>query len=177
MTMEQINARLEELKQQKAALRGTETEVYARIVGYYRSVRNWNAGKKEEYRSRLNYSSWSGEKKPPAAGESSLMTLVKTGDPSPVSPALSDGRSTGYLYFFRKTCPNCPPVAAWLKHCGLEGRAVDVDRESGFHEAAKYDISTAPTVVFLDGQGRETGRGSSISALEAQVGAASAAGA
>ena len=31
---------------------GTETEVYARIVGYYRSVRNWNKGKRDEYDHR-----------------------------------------------------------------------------------------------------------------------------
>lgn len=34
---------------------GKETEVYARIVGYYRVVRNWNAGKKEEYKHRKNF--------------------------------------------------------------------------------------------------------------------------
>jgi ribonucleoside-triphosphate reductase len=34
-----------------------ETEVYARIVGYYRPVQNWNIGKKGEYkmRKKLNY--------------------------------------------------------------------------------------------------------------------------
>ncbi|MDO5576233.1 MAG: ribonucleoside triphosphate reductase, partial [Fibrobacter sp.] len=36
-----------------------ETEVYSRIVGYYRPVQNWNAGKKSEYAMRklFNYSS------------------------------------------------------------------------------------------------------------------------
>jgi anaerobic ribonucleoside-triphosphate reductase len=31
---------------------GEETEVYSRIVGYYRPVQNWNRGKKSEYRAR-----------------------------------------------------------------------------------------------------------------------------
>ena len=31
---------------------GEATEVYSRIVGYYRSVKNWNAGKKAEYHER-----------------------------------------------------------------------------------------------------------------------------
>lgn len=31
---------------------GEETEVYARIVGYYRPVQNWNPGKKEEFSER-----------------------------------------------------------------------------------------------------------------------------
>jgi len=36
---------------------GKETEVYSRIVGYYRPVKNWNAGKKTEYNNRLPYKS------------------------------------------------------------------------------------------------------------------------
>jgi ribonucleoside-triphosphate reductase len=32
-----------------------ETEVYSRIVGYYRPVGQWNKGKKEEFKDRLEY--------------------------------------------------------------------------------------------------------------------------
>ena len=31
-------------------------EVYSRIVGYLRPLRNWNAGKRQEYADRVNYS-------------------------------------------------------------------------------------------------------------------------
>lgn len=34
---------------------GTETEVYSRIVGYYRSLKNWNTGKKQEFTERRTY--------------------------------------------------------------------------------------------------------------------------
>ena len=34
---------------------GMECEVYSRIVGYLRPIQNWNAGKKEEFRERVNY--------------------------------------------------------------------------------------------------------------------------
>ena len=30
-------------------------EVYSRIVGYFRPVSNWNIGKKEEFKDRLEY--------------------------------------------------------------------------------------------------------------------------
>jgi ribonucleoside-triphosphate reductase (formate) len=33
----------------------TRTEVYSRVVGYYRPVQNWNAGKQEEFRHRKTY--------------------------------------------------------------------------------------------------------------------------
>ncbi len=32
-----------------------ETEIYSRVVGYLRPVRNWNAGKQEEFRQRLPF--------------------------------------------------------------------------------------------------------------------------
>ena len=31
------------------------TEVYSRIVGYFRPVANWNIGKKEEFNDRLEF--------------------------------------------------------------------------------------------------------------------------
>lgn len=34
---------------------GSETEVYSRISGYYRSTRNWNAGKQSELSERQAY--------------------------------------------------------------------------------------------------------------------------
>ena len=34
---------------------GKKTEVYSRVVGYYRPVENWNAGKQEEVKHRKTY--------------------------------------------------------------------------------------------------------------------------
>jgi ribonucleoside-triphosphate reductase len=34
---------------------GAETEVYSRITGYYRPVKNWNNGKSQEYKDRVVY--------------------------------------------------------------------------------------------------------------------------
>lgn len=36
---------------------GQETEVYTRVVGYYRPVKMWNKGKQAEYKDRVEYSS------------------------------------------------------------------------------------------------------------------------
>ena len=55
--IEKVNAEIEEVKKELEKVHDTETEVYARIVGYYRSVRNWNKGKREEYNHRLMFSS------------------------------------------------------------------------------------------------------------------------
>jgi anaerobic ribonucleoside-triphosphate reductase len=34
---------------------GKKTEVYSRIVGYFRPVQNWNEGKQEEFRERKTF--------------------------------------------------------------------------------------------------------------------------
>jgi ribonucleoside-triphosphate reductase len=42
-------------EQPKCPTCGSETEVYSRVVGYYRPVKNWNAGKVEEFKRRKMY--------------------------------------------------------------------------------------------------------------------------
>ncbi len=54
-TIQQINHEISLLNTQLEYLKGRETEVYTRIVGYYRSVKNWNKGKREEYRQRKTF--------------------------------------------------------------------------------------------------------------------------
>lgn len=51
-TLSEIDADIAQTKQELANVHGTETEVYARIVGYYRSVKNFNVGKAAEYKVR-----------------------------------------------------------------------------------------------------------------------------
>ncbi len=34
---------------------GKRCEVYSRVVGYYRPVQNWNIGKREEFKDRLEF--------------------------------------------------------------------------------------------------------------------------
>jgi anaerobic ribonucleoside-triphosphate reductase len=36
----------------KIRIKAIRTEVYSRIVGYYRPVQNWNRGKREEFSQR-----------------------------------------------------------------------------------------------------------------------------
>ena len=52
----EIDSEIARVKQKMEDARGAECEVYARIVGYYRSVKNWNKGKREEYGKRKMFS-------------------------------------------------------------------------------------------------------------------------
>lgn len=53
--LETINAEIETLEKKYTEVKGTQTEVYSRIVGYYRNTANWNPGKSEEFDERKNF--------------------------------------------------------------------------------------------------------------------------
>jgi hypothetical protein len=54
-TQQEIKAEIADLYSQLKTVRGTKTEVYTRIVGYYRDVHQWNVGKQEEYKKRVEF--------------------------------------------------------------------------------------------------------------------------
>ncbi|MBN2874512.1 MAG: hypothetical protein JXM71_05410 [Spirochaetales bacterium] len=135
-TKEQKEARLAELKSRLMTVEGTPTEVYSRIVGYYRSVRNWNAGKREEFGKRVEFSF-------PSASEAA---------PEPRTGIAS------YLVFTREACPNCPVVRDYLMRSELPGIVVDVDTEDGLDLARQYEVLSTPTAVLLNAAGDEVTR-------------------
>ena len=148
-TVETITKEIEELKVKLEDVRGTETEVYTRIVGYYRSLRNWNKGKKEEYAERLPFIA-KPEEQPAEEGaqQGALQGLA------------------GYRDFYRKSCPKCPAVRDFVSRLPLAGTPVDVDTEEGFAQAMANDVQSTPTVVFFDADNRARRRYNSVSQLE-----------
>ena len=52
MEKKEIQVEIERLESDLANAKGTECEVYSRIVGYFRPVKQWNNGKQEEYGER-----------------------------------------------------------------------------------------------------------------------------
>lgn len=138
---EQKVSRLESLKAELLTVEGSPTEVYSRIVGYYRSVRNWNAGKREEFGARKEFS----------------------------FPSVLEGGKdiASYRLFTRAACPQCPPVRDYMRASGLPGVIVDVDTEDGLLLARQFDILSTPTAILLDSDGKERARAHSCSQLEA----------
>jgi ribonucleoside-triphosphate reductase len=53
--VESINREIEAIRKELSEVKGTPTEIYTRIVGYYRSLNNWNKGKREEYDRRRTF--------------------------------------------------------------------------------------------------------------------------
>jgi hypothetical protein len=46
---------IERLKEELKNIKGTECEIYDRIVGYYRPLKGWNPGKKDEFNLRKRF--------------------------------------------------------------------------------------------------------------------------
>lgn len=172
-TLEEIESEIAETKAELADVHGTETEVYSRIVGYYRAVRNWNRGKRDEFELRKMFSAEGGFSPEKNIKTEKCQTPQGGGIHKKESDAKKDAalgipaKNNGYYEIYtRKTCPNCPPVWNFMNKSKLAGKSVDVDSTEGLAEAAEKGVFAAPTVIFYDKNGNETARGHNVEELE-----------
>ena len=126
-------------EQWKCPICGKEAEVYSRITGYYRPVKNWNAGKAQEFKMRRVY-----------RPENSVKNVVEgtacsIGDKQNVEAP----RVTRPLLFTSPTCPNCKMAKKLLEKDGISYENVDAIDQRELTEA--YGIKQAPTLLVPDG--------------------------
>lgn len=170
-TLQEIEADIARVKEDLRDVHGTTTEVYARIVGYYRSVRNWNRGKREEYNHRKLFVAETGsiENHLPENMTKNTVPTDTQKTAGAVSPETEDGSIARYELFVRKTCPNCPPVKECCSRLPFSGEQIDVDTDTGLERAQEFGIFSAPTVIFFDEAGREVSRAHSTREIHTQV--------
>ena len=117
---------------------GRETEVYSRITGYYRPVKNWNDGKSQEYKERKTYNVATSklthngplEKNEACACEETATTLA-------------DG-----IYLFKSaTCPNCKIAESLLDKANISYQKVLAEQNIQLTES--LGIKQAPTLVVV----------------------------
>ena len=104
---------------------GEETEVYSRITGYYRPVKNWNDGKAQEYKKRKLYD-------------------VKN------SKLKEEQCEDEVLLFGTKTCPNCKMAKTLLEKAKVDYKFIDA--EENVDMTKKYNVKQAPTLVVIHGK-------------------------
>jgi len=156
-TLATIEAELVEARKEMATLEGTPTEVYSRIVGYYRAVGNWNKGKREEYGERRLFAVGSalvGAARDTAIGNPSPAAVGAEARPA-APAAVGDPR---VLLFVRPACPACPSAKIAAGKLGLPVDLVDADTEDGLAEAARRHVFSTPTAILLSGDGAELRR-------------------
>ena len=107
---------------------GEETEVYSRITGYYRPVKNWNDGKAQEYKKRKSYDL-----------NSSKMKKEK-----------KEKVQNGIFLFGTKTCPNCKMAQKLLEKAKVDYKFIDAEDNPDMTK--KYSVKQAPTLVIIDGK-------------------------
>lgn len=147
-TLEEIEKELAAAKAELGKAEGTPTEVYSRIVGYYRSVRNWNRGKREEYGERKLYDVDRGvpdnRRTEPTGAEQD-------------APA-ADAAGARVLLFVRSACPACPSAKDAAARLPVEVELVDADTASGLARAEQLQVFSTPTAILMDAAGKEIRR-------------------
>jgi len=119
---------------------GKATEVYSRITGYYRPIQNWNAGKTQEYKERMEY----------VIARSNL-THDGPREEQPVEPAQTTGtvKAKRAILFATQTCPNCRIACQYLDKANFAYEKLMADENAEL--ARHYGVKQAPTLVLVDG--------------------------
>lgn len=136
---------------------GKDAEVYSRITGYYRPVRNWNDGKVSEYKSRKTYQNV--QMLPKSEPRFNVPESSTWADASASVPAenetscnvqtLSDQEM---ILLSTKTCPNCRIASSELKKAGISFRVLYAEDPEGENLARRLGISNAPTLVVSEAE-------------------------
>ena len=173
-TIADIDAEIQAVKAELADVNGDEHEVYARIVGYYRAVQNWNKGKLDEFRRRTMFdiSSFS------AAHDAAVPDTAAVQDAAVAVAAAPGAKSFSaalarYELFTRPGCPHCPPVRDYMAASSLSGTEINVDQKEGLDLAAERGVFATPTVIFYNADGQETARAHNADELDAVLGSGS----
>ena len=119
---------------------GKETEVYSRITGYYRPVKNWNDGKLQEFKDRQTY-----EIEPNEVAEKCECHHDNDAKGGSVeAPKVSET-----MLFTSPTCPNCKMAKMMLEQAGIAYKNIDAYEHKDV--AVAYGISKAPTLLVPNG--------------------------
>ena len=127
-------------EQWKCPICGKETEVYSRITGYYRPVKNWNAGKVAEFKARRTYA-------PEETNEAHHNEAEKCScgeEHSKLTPKVSE-----LMLFTSPTCPNCKMAKMILDQNGIKYTCIDAIASKDVTLA--YGIKKAPTLLVPEG--------------------------
>lgn len=168
-TLQEIEKEIAETQAELANVRGDDCEVYARIVGYYRAVRNWNKGKKDEYKLRKLFKIDDTPAEFPAEKtESAPLAATEYESEADQSATLFPKHEeiAYYELYTRESCPNCPAVKNYMDKLSLEGRSINVDTKDGLESAAARGVLATPTVIFYNTMNTELFRAHNTQELQ-----------
>ncbi len=128
---------------------GEATEVYSRITGYYRPVKNWNDGKSQEYKDRKTYNVAPGTPRATITANAPVNDTDKTPVSVTSAPAADVHEAEEILLFATKTCPKCKVSVSMLERAGVKFEKLYVEDNEELAKA--LELKQAPTVVVKRG--------------------------
>lgn len=152
---------------------GKATEVYSRITGYYRPVRNWNDGKSSEFENRKTYEpeelfSVNRNLLEEAGVDEPRIGTQTLGRANDAAIARANSDADRLILVTTKTCPNCQAAKNYLNQAGIEYDVILADEADGAEIAGQYSISSAPTLIVQSGEEAELY--SNVSNIRAYIG-------
>ena len=137
-------------EQYKCPFCGKETEVYSRITGYYRPLKNWNDGKVQEFKNRLEYDQHkAGVPEAGAAPCEAMCETCQIEPPADNSEQVPESVAAEMpILVATETCPNCRMAARFLDEAGIAFTKVYASQRPDLIET--YGIRTAPTLLVPD---------------------------
>lgn len=126
---------------------GQEAEVYSRITGYYRPVKNWNDGKVSEFATRKTY-------KPNELNgcETDPKSIRSTVEKKNIDEKYSNQTLIhSNVLLTTSTCPKCKIAKNLLADAEIDYQTIVVDQnEQGKILAQQLNVNEAPTLVIED---------------------------
>ncbi len=71
-----------------------------------------------------------------------------------------------YKLFFTPACPNCHEMKKFMVTTDLNGDFVDATTLDGEELTKKYNVMSAPTIIFLDKNNKEVSRATTIDEIK-----------
>ncbi len=121
---------------------GAETEIYSRITGYYRPLKNWNDGKQKEFKDRKEYIINSSD-----IIEKAIMKAKEE------VKAKNSNKGAHLMLFTTNTCPSCQMIKEYLKKQNIDYDIIIADQDLDLTN--KYEIKQVPTLVVESGDSIE----------------------
>ncbi|MDD7409460.1 MAG: ribonucleoside triphosphate reductase [Anaerovoracaceae bacterium] len=144
----------------KCPVCGKESEVYSRITGYYRPVKNWNDGKLQEFRDRRLYDVTDATadmisapiSESVYAGEEAVEHIENDNSEVQLDMEGMDG-TDAVMLFTTRTCPNCSIAKKVLDNAGVSYDVISAEEHLDLVD--QYKIASAPTLVVKEGDSVE----------------------
>ncbi|MDO5477467.1 MAG: ribonucleoside triphosphate reductase [Eubacteriales bacterium] len=155
---------------------GRDAEVYSRITGYYRPVRNWNDGKVSEFKNRRTYAekkmvrpvrgiagtspagqAWAARERQMA--QSFAAAAAENSPEAGTSVLQAQTEETGRgaqqeaILVATHTCPNCGAARKILDKAGIGYTVLYADEPKGAAFAEHNNIIQAPTLLMPEADG------------------------